>query len=123
MYHTYFGQKRQLVFPTKEDFYSYLGFLAKADISLVYEYNEDTGSWGNAGRICFYTARVARCFGKIAYREGRGSNLYYRINCNDFVENIVRDHAFVYGRCQNVAAIRNTVPDEYKPNFDIGYNW
>ena len=53
MYQSYFGKLGQLRFPTPEDYYRFLGYLAKADVDVVYEYNEDTGSWGNAGRICF----------------------------------------------------------------------
>lgn len=123
MFQYSFGKLRQLVFHTQEDYYRFLGFLAKADIEVVYEYNEDTGSWGNAGRICFFTSRVPRHFGKITYREGRGGSMWFRINCNDFVENIVKNHAFTYGRYQNVSAIRNTVPQQYKQNFDEGYKW
>ena len=78
MYHSYFGKLGQLRFPKPEDYYRFLGYLAHADIKVVYEYNEDTGSWGNAGRICFYTSRVPRNWGKIAYREGRGDSMWYR---------------------------------------------
>jgi len=53
MCHSYFGKLGQLRFPKPEDYYRFLGYLAHADIKVVYEYNEDTGSWGNAGRICF----------------------------------------------------------------------
>jgi len=51
MYHSNFGKLGQLRFPKPEDYYRFLGYLAHADIKVVYEYNEDTGSWGNAGRI------------------------------------------------------------------------
>ena len=46
MYHSYFGKLGQLRFPKPEDYYRFLGYLAHADIKVVYEYNEDTGSWG-----------------------------------------------------------------------------
>ena len=123
MYHSNFGKLGQLRFPKPEDYYRFLGYLAHADIKVVYEYNEDTGSWGNAGRICFYTSRVPRNWGKITYREGRGDSMWYRINCNDFVENIVTDHGFTYGGYQDVEAIRETIPANYLQYFDEGYNW
>ena len=123
MYHSYFGKLGQLRFPTPEDYYRFLGYLAKADVDVVYEYNEDTGSWGNAGRICFFTSRVPHHFGKIAFREGRGGSMVYRINCNDFVENNVTHHGFTYGRYQNASKIRATVPSTYLSSFDEGYNW
>ena len=47
----------------------------------------------------------------------------YRINCNDFVENIVTDHGFSYGGYQDVKAIRETIPANYLQYFDEGYNW
>lgn len=75
MFHYSFGKLRQIQFNSQEDYYRFLGFLAHADIDVVYEYNEDTGSWGNAGRICFFQSRVPRNFGKIAYREGRGGSM------------------------------------------------
>lgn len=123
MFHNSFGKLRQIQFNCQDDYYRFLGFLAHADIDVVYEYNEDTGSWGNAGRICFFQKRVPRDFGKIAYREGRGGSMWYRINCNDFIENIVKYHGFIYGRYQNAKAIRDTVPSIYMKAFDEGYNW
>lgn len=123
MYRSSFGKYGQLKFPKPKDYYRFLGFLARANIKLVYEYNEETGSWGNAGRICFYTSRVPDKFGKIVYREGRGDSMIYRINCNDFVENLVIDHAFTYGNNQNIEAIRLTIPRNFQQYFDEGYNW
>lgn len=49
--------------------------------------------------------------------------MWYRINCNDFVENIVTDYGFTYGDYQDVKAIRETIPDNYLHFFDEGYNW
>ena len=123
MYRTYFGKLGQLRFPKPEDYYRFLGFLARANAEIVYEYNEETGSWGNAGRICFFTGRVPHHFGKITYREGRGGSMFYRINCNDFVENIVMNHGFTYGRYQDVATIKSTIPSTFISFFEEGYNW
>ena len=40
MYHSYFGKLGQLRFPKPEDYYRFLGFLAHADIKVVYEYRK-----------------------------------------------------------------------------------
>ena len=53
MYHSYFGKLGQLRFPKSEDYYRFLGYIAHADIKVVYEYNEDTGSWGMLAVFAF----------------------------------------------------------------------
>ena len=37
MYHSYFGKLGQLRFPKPEDYYRFLGYLAHANIKVVYE--------------------------------------------------------------------------------------
>ena len=123
MYHSSVGKLGQLRFPKPEDYYRFLGYLAHADIKVVYEFNEETGFVGKCWAYLLYTSRVPRNWGKIAYRKGRGDSMCYRINCNDFVENIVTDYGFTYGGYQDVKTIRKTIPANYLLFFDEGYNW
>lgn len=43
-----------------------------------------------------------------------------RINCNEFLENIINNHSFVIGNTQDVLQIRQTVPQQYLADFDAG---
>lgn len=123
MYKQFFGKTNKMRFDSPEEYYETLGFLAKSDgsISLVWENNEDQGAWGSEGRIhCHFNinnfpAPLARKF-----TAGRGNNVIHRINCNEFVQDIVTNHVFVMGNSQNSNAIRATVQAQYLVDFDRG---
>lgn len=125
MYKQYFGKRNKMRFVSPEEYYETLGFLAKSDgsISLVWEHNEDQGAWGSEGRIhCHnninrFTAPLTRKF-----TAGRARNVLHRINCNEFVEDIVSNHNFSMGSNQNTANIRATIPNQYLLDFDRGLN-
>ena len=120
MYKSFFGRTGQVSFTCPEDYYYFLGYLAKSDgtTSLVWENNEDQGAWGSEGRICFYTKRLPPV-GCIRYTAGNGS-IHKRVNCNDFVEHISRYHNFVQGKYQNIESIRKTIPSRYQEYFERG---
>jgi hypothetical protein len=125
MYQQYFGKRNKMRFDSPEEYYETLGFLAKSDgsISLVWEHNEDQGAWGSEGRIhCHsninkFTAPLTRKF-----TAGRAQNVIHRINCNEFVEDIVTNHSYSMGSTQNTANIRATIPNQYLADFDRGLN-
>ncbi|TRX70721.1 hypothetical protein [Carboxylicivirga sp. M1479] len=125
MYKRLFGIRRKMRFDSPEEYYETLGFLAKSDgsISLVWEHNEEQGAWGSEGRIhCHsnldkFTAPLKRKFTK-----GRAKKVKHRINCNEFVEDITTNHGFQMGAVQNSGVIRNTIPNQYKSDFDKGFN-
>ena len=120
MYKSYFGRTGQVQFSGPEEYYELLGYLAKSDgtTSLTWENNEDQGAWGSEGRICFHT-RILPPVGHLRFTAGNGS-IYKRVNCNDFVKHICQQHHFVQGKYQDVAAIRKTIPLNYRDCFDRG---
>lgn len=85
---------------------------------LTCENNEDQGAWGSEGRICFHTRRFPP-LGHLRFTAGNGS-IFKRVNCNDFVKHICQHHHFVQGKYQDVAAIRKTIPLNYRDYFDKG---
>jgi hypothetical protein len=101
----------------------FLGYLAKSDgsTSLVWERNEEQGAWASEGRIHILTTNFPQLW-RVSLTAGNGSNVIHRINCNEFVENICLQHAFVCGRTQNIDNIRTTIPSEYLDDFDSGLN-
>lgn len=109
-----FGTKDQIKFDTEESYYMTLGFLAKSDCTeLRLEHNENQGAWGEEARIhCFGDVESYPSPLKNAFTAGVGKVLR-RINCNEYVQHIQNKHGFVYGKSQNVAAIRATVPAEH----------
>lgn len=125
MFKNYFGKRRRMRFDTQEEYFETLGFLAKSDgsIELYLEPNEQQGAWGNEARIhCIsnllkFTEPLKRKFTK-----GRGKKVLHRINCNEFVKDLIKTHAFQWGKVQNSEAIRSTIPNQYLPDFDRGYN-
>lgn len=120
MYQQNFGTQNQVRFNNENEYYELLGYLAKSDgtSSLVWEHNEDQGAWGSEGRIKFYIANPPLSC-SLNHTAGVG-NVISRVNCNDFIENIVTNHAFVMGGIQNSVNIRGTVPAQYQPDFNRG---
>lgn len=123
MYKQSFGTEQQMQFADEHEFYLLLGYLAKSDgsTSIVWEHNEDQGAWGSEGRIQIHTSDMPDIW-NLRYTAGTGGNTLQRVNCNEFVANICRDHGFVVGRCQDIANIRKLVPAEYQADFDRGLN-
>ena len=120
-----FGTNQQIQFASDNDFFEALGFLSKNDgtTSIHWEHNENQGAWGSEGRIhCHFninnfTPPLARKF-----TRGRARNVIHRINCNEFVQDIVTNHSFVMGNNQDTNAIRATIPAQYLADFDRGQN-
>ena len=105
MYKKSFGINGQIQFANEHEYYKLIGFLAKSDgsTSLVWEHNEEQGAWGSEGRIQI-------------------GNIINRLNCNEFVQEIVRNHGFVMGVQQDKENVLETIPDEFKKDFEEGYN-
>lgn len=120
MYKSYFGRTGQVRFSSPEEYYQLLGYLAKSDgtTSITWENNEESGAWGSEGRIQFYRRNLP-LIGKLKYTAGTGS-VYKRVNCNPFIEHIVKYHGFVQGKYQNIDRIRRSIPPAYQKWFDDG---
>ena len=112
----------QVAFSSSEEFYFALVFLADNKCtSLCWEHNEDQGDWGSEGRIhCLISQEKFPDFFK--FTVGRGSVVYARINCNDYVGCLVEDHKCkTKGARQNVEEILSTIPEMYRAIFLNGY--
>ena len=123
MYKKSFGINGQIQFANEHEYYKLIGFLAKSDgsTSLVWEHNEEQGAWGSEGRIQIYRAILPNNMGRLSLSVGVG-NIINRLNCNEFVQDIVRNHGFVMGVQQDKENVLETIPDEFKKDFEEGYN-
>ena len=121
MYKEKFGTKDQLTFTNESEYYELLGYLAKSDgsVKLVWEDNDDQGAWGKEGRIQLFENPPQTLSANLMLTAGVG-NVLHRINCNEFVENIITHNAFVYGSSQDRVAIMATIPQEYQSDFTRG---
>ena len=121
MYKQSFGSRKQIQFANEQEFYVFLGYLAKSNgnTSLVWEHNENQGAWGSEGRIQIHVDNIPRLW-QITLTAGNGGNIKSRINCNEFVKNICTEHGFVYGGIQNVDQILLTIPPQYLEDFYAG---
>lgn len=116
-----YGTQKQVSFANFNEYYFALGFLANSNnAELRWENNEEQGAWGSEGRIhCLVPeTRFPQFF---RFTAGRG-NVYARINCNEYVATLVRDHNFKYNsKRQDLEEIIKTVPPEYRQSFQEGY--
>lgn len=117
-----YGNSDQVFFRNWEEYYVALGFLANPrHAEIRWEHNEDQGAWGSEGRIhCLVPAEDFPQ--NFRFTAGRG-NVYARINCNDYVQDLVMSHNFSYNeRHHNKTQIYSTVPEEYRNAFWSGYD-
>ena len=121
MYRRSFGSNGQVQFNNENEYYQLIGYLAKSDgsSSIVWEHNEEQGAWASEGRIQLFT-QIPDIF-HLSLTAGVG-NIWRRVNCNEFVENLRADHNFVIGYRQNIASVRSTIPPAFLPDFEIGLN-
>lgn len=123
MYKQYFGKRRRMRFDSPNEYYETLGFLAKSNgsISIVWENNQLQGAWGSEGRIhCHFDLIKFTPPLKRKFTKGRAKKVLHRINCNEFVQDLVTTHSFSMGPIQNTTIIRTTIPQQYLIDFDRG---
>ncbi len=121
-----YGRNKQLTFSCESEFFESLGVLAKPGITkLVNENNQDQGAWGSERRIHIYsdlhkfTAAL-----RSAFTPGTG-NILERINCNEFVDELIQDYGYVLNGNQNYSNIKAIISANYPAyiaDFDLGYN-
>lgn len=120
------GKSKQLVFKDELEYYKALGILCNSKLVRIYlEYNKKTGSYSDAYRIMVY--KDARSLDltpalKKAMKDGG------RINCNEYVKNIIDNHNFVLSGNTVIANLENvikSIPNEnhlYLVSFMSGYS-
>lgn len=113
----YFGSNNQVVL-TDEQLFEVMGFLCKAEVTLVWEDNDLCGAWGKEGRVQF---RIPCPYVFLPTTAGVG-NILERLNCNDFVEYLVTNYGYQRNRPQNYTLIKSRIPKAFEENFDAGYN-
>ena len=121
-----YGKSPQLVFSSKEEFFESLGVMAKPGcIVIVHEDNDEQGAWGKEKRI-HIMANVSKFPPAITKKFTAGvGNVLHRVNCNEFVEDLVDNHGFMYGNNQPYSNIRTIVQKRYTKYlsyFDFGYS-
>ena len=121
MYKSSFGLNGQICFANEHEYYMFLGYLAKSNgsTSLVWEHNENQGAWASEGRIHILKPLPLPYPFNVSLTAGVG-NIVARINCNEFIENICRNHNFVTGDQQDIPAILSTIPTAYIQDFNDG---
>jgi len=122
MYQNNFGTKQQIKFKNESEYYHDLGFLAKSDgsIKIKWEHNDILGTaWGKEGRIEFFISNP-NMLGEYIHTAGNGGSILSRVNCNEFIKNLNLNHHFIIGNRQDIDAIFETIPDDFKDNFNDG---
>ena len=123
MYKQYFGRPNKMRFDSPEEYYKTLGFIAKSDetCDLYREDNQNQGAWGPEIRMnCYKNLEKFTPPLKRNFTKGRGKKVLHRINCNEFIKDLLDNHKFKQGGTQNVQAIKKTIPNQYQADFDRG---
>ncbi len=116
----HWGRNPQLVFESINEYYKALGHLTNENAySISYEYNKKNGSYSDACRIHILSKarNIPNAFKKKRTTAGR-------INCNDYVENLRKNHNFVLSGqvyTRNFDDVFSTVPEEYISDFLVGF--
>ena len=117
-----YGKDKQLKFASKDEYYKTVGALCNEDIFLItYEENKKTNSYSDAFRIkCRIDKDKLLDALKSALKTGN------RINCNEFVEQLIQKHNFVFeAKTKRISGyyekVIDTIPDKYVDVFREGY--
>lgn len=115
------GKVQQLTVTDEHEYYQALGSLCRrCSYTITFETNSQTESWGDAFRInCLENDSSIPDVFINAMRDAR------RINCNDYVRNLYKNHDFdvtnkvLYGDFEKV---KRTIPTRYYNDFEEGYH-
>ena len=139
----YGARNPRLVFASDADFFETYGFLCNDNIHRLefqWEYNANSGAWGNEGRIHFLQTNIGAAYNPMPIilqnrlTAGRG-NIANRLNCNDFITELVNSYGFqinpskpgnlVTRSAQGLLPPLNPtiyVPQQYLNDYQRGYN-
>lgn len=114
----HWGNQNQLSFANEEEYYMALGIFANPKLARVYiEDNAKRGSFSDANRLHIYSeaqrSNLPQAL-KNAMKDGG------RINCNPYVNNLIKNHGFVLSGNVVVATLENvleTIPKEEIENI------
>lgn len=112
------GNQGQLIFANESEYYMALGIFANPRLARVYiEDNAKRGSFSDANRLHIYSetqrANLPQAL-KNAMKDGG------RINCNPYVDNLIKNHGFVLSGNVVMATLENvlkTIPKEEIENI------
>lgn len=115
-----FGDKKQLQFKDKKEFFITLGVCCNSQVvSISYEPNKRTGSYADAYRI-----RILAQAKELPEALKKATKTGNRINCNKFVEYLINEFAFIQNGSKVSGVLENViklVPQEYVSCFVSGY--
>lgn len=119
-----------LEFPNYDDYYETLGFLShpRTTVRIYTHKNQQSGAYGSQGKL--------ECTNNILTRPLLNSfqqSKDNRLSVSSYVNTLIRMHHFqlddptnqaytVHVSAPNVTTVRSTVPNNYLPSFDRGYN-
>ena len=84
------------------------------------EYKVGPGGWISQWGKSF-TASLVRVKTIPAYLEQYLNPKRTQVTDSEYIKDLVDNYGFQFGKSQDVAAIRQTVPAEYLPHFEAGY--
>lgn len=112
------GNQSQLCFANEVEYYMALGIFANPKLARVYiEDNAKRGSFSDANRLHIYS-RVRKSNLPMALKNAMKNG--GRINCNPYVDNLIKNHGFVLSGNVVVATLENvlkTIPKEEVENI------
>lgn len=115
-----FGERNIIHFKNEHEFYEAMGYLANNSRGIRIDWESYDNKWGIEGRI--WIANATNLPDALKCASSAGTSIYdCRINCNEYLEILIREHNFSGGSKQDKDQIRNSIPLEYYSSFDDGY--
>ena len=116
------GTEKQIKFKNEKEYYFVLGMLSNHEIARIYiEDNAKRGSFSDAYRI--HLSAEARKH-KLPNSINNAMRNAGRINCNEYVLNLIDNHAFIISGALITATFDNvitSVPKKYTNDYLSGY--
>jgi hypothetical protein len=119
-----YGERNHVIFETEEDFFEAIGYLANSDRGLYISSEQSDNRWGAEYRL--WLEDISDIPEALDEARSAGLDAYEaRINCNEYVYELVSNFGFAPGKRQNANKIRAIIEDDYSDylyDYDRGYN-
>ena len=117
-----YGKENQIIFSSEKEKYEAIVYLCNdSNCNIYIEHNQETGSYTNAYRITLLRPSIIT---PKALREAIRSD--YRINCNEFIEELIKIFGFVNTDGKHIEGsyqdVLERIPEEFRENFKKGYD-
>jgi len=115
-----YTNRKTIAFNDLHEVYETIGMLTAGRYSTIkIEKNQESGAWGEEGRIQIYSD-LDKFLDPIEARFSAGvGNILVRVNSNAFVEDLIINHGFTIGPVPPTGTVADVIPPTYSHGLSL----